>query len=510
MNLIQVSSTHDILSYFVTSFVSSFVECIITCAVGGSTISAVWHLAKGIGFEVKSISFYVFVIVVSVPTIWIALFWLKILFIPSSRGKLSIFSPFLINHCQISFRNDDMVTVVAGVYLILWTFLLTVGWSFSIRQNVIHYKMGNQLTAFPNCCESYGNNFQNWFTNEYIPSIIYQQQKKIENRKFLVFQPSSSLTFEQKVNGLLSSFALAIVSDRELLVDWSDDMNDIFKSPGWNWQFSKLFPQQKWTGHITFDFVTPPSFIVPPAHKWRWSDLLQSDISKKMFGSERIVMVNIDEFIAPLLWANPVYREQMCQLSNIDQIYANFASVLLNYSDKVLSISKRIKKEVGESSIIAVADSKLSPINKLKEMTDTMLRCMDSINNDQKTWLIKKQGHAISSVLNWKKIGIHSIFTVNDLECLKNVKIELQNAALLHYSDMTEAVVGFTGSKLAETIAFGRNKSFYLVLHRIPFCSEAAIRLPCIEKWPNIINSVGIDLKSFMVSEMNNFMHCQT
>ena len=95
LNLVQVSSTHDILLYFITSIVSSIAECIVTCVVGGSTVTAVWHLAKGIGLEAKSISFYIFLILVSIPTIWIALFWLKILFIPSSRGKLSIFSPFL-------------------------------------------------------------------------------------------------------------------------------------------------------------------------------------------------------------------------------------------------------------------------------------------------------------------------------------------------------------------------------------------------------------------------------
>lgn len=509
MNLVQVSSTHDILLYFITSIVSSIAECIVTCVVGGLTVTAVWHLAKGIGLEAKSISFYIFLILVSIPTIWIALFWLKILFIPSSRGKLSIFSPFLINQCQISFRNDDMVTVVAGVWLILWTFMLTIGWSFSIRQNVIYYKVGDKLASFPNCCDKYGNNFHNWFKNEYMPSIIYRQQRKIEKRKFLVFQPSSSFSFEKQVNGLLSSFALAIVSDRELLVDWSDEMNEIFKSPGWNWQFSKLFPKKKWLNHITFDLVTPPSFIVPPAHKWRWSDLLQADISKKMFGSEKVVMVNIDEFIAPLLWANPVYRKEMCQLSNIDQIYSNFASVLLNFSDKVVNISQKIRNEVGESAVIAIADSRLAAINKLKKMTDTMLRCMDAIDNEQKSWLINKQGSAISSVLKWKKIGIHAIFTLNDLDCLKNVKGKLRSAALLHYSDKAEAVVGFTGSKLAETIAFGRNISLYFVLHRIPFCSKVAIRLPCIEKWPNIINSAGINLDRFMVSEMNNFMNCR-
>ena len=300
-----------------------------------------------------------------------------------------------------------------------------------------------------------------------------------------------------------------MASERELLVDWSEEMNSIFKSPGWVWKYSILFPKKRWFGHITFDLVTPPSFIVPPAHKWRWSDLLQSSIGKKMFGKEKVVMVNVDEFIAPLLWVNPVYRDKMCKLSNIDQIYYNFASVLLNFSDQVLKVSEKLEKEVGETAIIAVINSKLPAINKFKKMTDTALRCMDAIDNNEKNWLIVKQGRTFSSIIKWKKVGVHRISFFDDLECLKNVKKELRMAALLHYANKAQAVVGFTGSKLAESAAFGVNKSLYMVLHRVPFCSKVAIRLPCIEKWPNIINSVGIDMDRFMVSEMNNFMHCQ-
>lgn len=510
MNLVQISSTHDILSFFVTSILSSIIECLITCIVGGSTVSAVWHLAKGVGFEEKSISFYIFIILISTPTICIALFWFKVLFIPSSRGKLSIFSPFFTNVCQISFRNDDMVTVVAGTWLILWTFLLSIGWSFSIRRNIIHYKIGDKFNVFPNCCYKYGNSFQSWFQKEYIPSIVSKQHEKIENRKFLVFQPSISLNFEQKINGLLSSFALAIITDRELLIDWPDDMDVLFKSPGWIWKYSTLFPQKKWYGHVTFDFVTPPSFIVPPAHKWRWSDLLQSNVTKTMFHSEKVVMVNIDEFIAPLLWANPVYRQKLCQLTNIDQIYSNFASVLLVFNDKVVKISKKIQKEVGSSTLISIADSSLAPLDSLNTMTSTLLRCMGSVDNDQRNWLIVKKGSSFLTNIKWTKVGDHNVYIFNELECLKNVKSDLQLASLFHYSKSAEAILGFTGSKLAESIAFGYNKSLYMVLHRIPFCSKVAIRLPCVEKWPNIVNSKGIDLSRFMVSEMNNFMHCQT
>ncbi|OHS99385.1 hypothetical protein TRFO_34152 [Tritrichomonas foetus] len=535
MHLIRLSaSAQGIISFFVTSILSSFFECVMLCLVGGSTVSSVWHLVIGLGYEEKSIAFYLVFIAISVPTIWIALFWFKILFIPSSRGKLSIFSPLPINVCQISFKNDDLIPVVAGTWLILWAFVLTIGWSFAIRQETLYYKLNNGITAFPNCCkrrgsfqesqfshnsdishntltsqENFETNFSDWFTNSYLPNIGFRQMRPIDERKFLVFQPDPSLSFEHQINGLLSSFALALVSDRELLVDWADDMNEAFLSPGWEWRYEKLFPKRPIT-HTILDLVTPPSFIVPPAHKWRWSDILQANISEKLFLFDKVVLVDCDEFIAPLIWANPVYRSFLCSICNIDEAYTNFASVLLVFSKNVKSLSTSIKTEIGNQSIISVADSTIASVHRLKTMTDTMLRCMDSIDNDQQSWLLIKKGSGFSSI-KWKKLGPHKIFTFDDLECLKKVKNQaLKTAALFHLTKSSEAIVGFTGSALAESLAYSSNKQLFLVLHRTPFCGNVAVRIPCVEKWNLILNSPGINLTQFMVSEMTNFMYCRT
>ena len=324
-----------------------------------------------------------------------------------------------------------------------------------------------------------------------------------------MFQPTPSLSFVQQINGLLSTFAFALITNRELLVDWDPDMDKIFLSPGWKWKFEDLFPTRPIT-HMIFDFVSTPSFIVPPAHKWRWANVLQSNLTEAMLqDSHQIIIINCDEFIAPFLWANPVYRQYLCKICNIDTIYANFASVLIKFSKKIVDLSNKIKNITGDSYSIAVGDSGVAALYRIRTMTDTMVRCMDYTNSSQNSWLFIRIKNSFSSI-KWKSVGNHKILIYDELECLKKVKQDYQTATLYCLAMTSNAIYGFTGSHLAESLAYSSGKQLYVVLHRIPFCGEATFRLPTIEKWPMILNSPGINLTKFMVSEMNNYMNSRS
>ena len=92
-------------------------------------------------------------------------------------------------------------------------------------------------------------------------------KEPLDNRKFLMFQAPLKSSFDQFVNGLFTAFTLAIVSDRELLIDYPDEYKDIFVSPGWEIDASRVWPSIPLT-YTLIDLFTPPSFIVPSSHKW--------------------------------------------------------------------------------------------------------------------------------------------------------------------------------------------------------------------------------------------------
>lgn len=505
----EIKSLNEMLNFFVTSLVSSIIECVILCIIGGATISSVWFIVLEIGFEEKSILFYLTLCAISIPVLWFALFWIKILYIPSSRGKLSIFSPLPTNICMIQmYKNEGIIPVVSGSWLIMWLFIITLGWSIAIRQDPISYKLHHKITGFHACCENGSGNFMEWYKKKYLPLIHRKQNLTLDQRKFIVYQPSASLNLEQQLNGLFSAFALSIISKREFLVDFQHEFQEVFEKPEWDWEYSKLFPSRPIT-HTILDFVTLPSYIVPPAHKWRWSDIVSSNISETLFRNDRIVMVDCDDFIAPLFWLNPLYRKTLCKICSIDQIYHNFAKVLLNWKVEVKHAADAISQEIHGNAVIAIADSRIASRSRLGKMLDTMMRCSDIANRNQKSWLIVKRGGGLGSFPKWDQIGPHNVYIYDDLECVKKMGTILRNAALHYTSLNATAIVGFTGSAIAESLAYGSGIPLYLVLHRVPFCGEVEIRIPCIQKWHLFLNSPGINITTFMTSEMSNQLKCR-
>jgi hypothetical protein len=463
------------------------------------------------GLEEKSVIQLIVFAAISIPAIWFSLFWIRVLFIPSSRGKLSIFSPIVTSSCQISFRNDDLIPIIAGSWLTIWLFLVTIGWSIAIRQEPVLYKSGHRLTSFPNCCQKIAKSdqFENWFETDYLPKILQRQRLAVAQRRFIVFQSSPSRAMHEQIGGLFTAFAFAMISGRELLVDWPPEMSAVLQTPGWEWDYSKIFRKKPITPAI-LDLVAPPSYIVPPAHKWKWADILQENITSKILGDDLVILVDCDDFLAPFLWLNRHYRSFLCGLCNIDEIHEKFGKVLLQWNDRVVQASNEIIKIMGESPVVLVADSKIASRQKLKQMTDTMMRCADASNHGKVPWLVLRNGGGLSSFPPWDMIGHHKQFFFESFNSLKNMNTLEEKAAVLYcMANVSKAVIGFTGSAIAESLAYAVGAPLYLVLHRTPFCGEVPIRIPCIKKWNSVLNSPAINLSKFMSAEMTNMLKCR-
>lgn len=63
--------------------------------------------------------------------------------------------------------------------------------------------------------------------------------------------------------------------------------------------------------------------------------------------------------------------------------------------------------------------------------------------------------------------------------------------------------------RAGESVALSNNVPFYSVFNSMPFCGEMTIKIPCLRKWNNILNSPGLKNLSFISSEMTNQQRCQ-
>jgi hypothetical protein len=139
-----------------------------------------------------------------------------------------------------------------------------------------------------------------------------------------------------------------------------------------------------------------------------------------------------------------------------------------------------------------------------------MLRCADLADDENGPWLIVKNGGGLSRFPAWEGIGDHQIFMYSQFLLREELETpELQAAVLYCLARLSKGVVGFTGSGIAESIAYSSGSPLYLVLHRTPFCSAVPIRIPCIPKWKSVLNSPAINLSRFMSAEMTNMHKCQ-
>lgn len=490
------------IAFVLTSIKTSFIDCVVLLVFGGVSLSASYYLTKAILETNDSVYFYIIYFSITFLLSWISIFWIKILFIPANRGKISVFSPFPINSIQISFKNDGLIPTVAGCWLSCWLLIVSVGWICGIRENSIYYRTLKIKNPIKPCCGNIKTNFTQWFHDEYLPKIKLMQNKPIESRKFILFQPLNNVPFEEKLFGLYTSFALSIISSRELIIEYQQNEFPL-KSPGWEWNFSKIFETTQHSKII--DLSTRPSFIVPDSHQWKWAELLNGDINNKILQSNQIILIDCNEFLAPLIWANPTYKNVLCQICTPQEIYSAFSSVFLHFDKKFTDMVNIYQPKSNYSLIITDYQSKSHV--KTRAMLDTIIRCISHETSENEEWVVVNIG-SISNFPSHQSYGGHKVSFYN-LEKLSITEHgQLYNSAVHIIGKKANKIIGFTGSSLAQSVAYSNKKPLLSVHHHSNFCGEESITIPCIKMWKFITNVPELNLGEIFNTEMFGYDNC--
>jgi len=478
------------------------VESLILVSIVSLTIIGTCEIVKYLGYEYGSFWYYFYVFPITVIVSSIPISWVQILFSRENRTRISFFEPFHYKNFGFASKNSNMLYSVCIFWITIWLSYCSIGWSLGLRSKGPERKQNSQLKNIISCCASSGLDFVSWFRTKYLPEMKIRQTKPNNQRQFVLFRPTPGLKLEQIIAGLFTSFTISVVSNRELIVDWPKSMGLILDNPGWNWNYHDI--KQFIKSEMVLDLESKPSLFFKPSHNWKWSDLLQKNISDSIFQAHQMIIVQCNEFVGSVLWANPVYRSLLCSLCSVIDAYKEFSSVLLNWNQRVINAAESISREIGYGALIMVPDKNVITRSKKDIMLDVMQRCGDSINHSTKEWLVIRNGESLRRFPKWDQIGPHHIDLLENLNSTKQFTKNMLMAAIHVYAKNSPAVIGFFGSQLMESLAYSSNKPLYFVFHRISVCGSASIRLPIISKWNEIVNQKGIDYEQFFTSEFVN------
>lgn len=488
--------------FFIGSLISSASECLILSLSGAASIASSWAIIEGAGFEKFSVNFCIIVIIFSFFLLWISIFWINVLFIPIVSGRISLFSPLTSYFFQIPFKTSRSVQVVAGFWLTLWLLVVTIGWSLVLKENPIIYHLNNKI-PYKRCCNSNQNNFYFWFITNYLQNITKLSEKAISNREFIVYQPSTSYTYVETLNGMFTAFVLAMLSGREFLINTNDEFSSTLKKPGWNWIYREVI-NDTLTSYAHYDLSVPPSHIITPL--FNWESLLLDDINRSFLGNNKVVYIDARDFLVPFFYANPHHRGFLCNICDISQIYTALSRQFLRYTDQIVNEAESLTSQIHNNYSVSLVSASGS---NLKQMVDTSLRCLSKQSkNEDQHWVIVQLGNIKKKLIKFHNISQHRIHIFGPSEIPSKYSREFRTAVLYYICSKADYVISFSGDSISESISLSSDIPIYVVYKNYPVCADVAVRLPCIKSWKRIMGSIGNDFDKVMIAEFINQYKC--
>ena len=213
-----------------------------------------------------------------------------------------------------------------------------------------------------------------WFQSQ-MPAILSNYAKShnrivhdmySKNSLFLVHEiPVNATSVHDSFLGLVSSFMLAIVTDRALLVQWTDDwltplpttdlsqlssgytfnasvdsrrvkLSDVFDKPGFEWDYDAFMDR----------YTRDSRDEEPELHAWdplyRINDLTCKNLGDHLKAHKFVKITNQDYFM-PLIQMNPHYSEWLETELTLTKSFADLFNFLLRPSATVLESIERFK-----------------------------------------------------------------------------------------------------------------------------------------------------------------------
>ena len=224
-------------------------------------------------------------------------------------------------------------------------------------------------------------------------AILHKEMWKrpVKEQRILVYHTTNE-GLGNRIEGLVSAFILAVVTDRAFVVDWraqskcNAELRDLFDNPGFDWEadWSRLrYDESKRQGFYYAYCRACPIRTRSADLTDTWDKLLCSP-NAGFDAESRIVSIRSTQWFAPVLAMNPHLREKVCRLFGAD-MYGTVAPKLLKLNAELRARMDAFKHEARwtpETEVISLQIRRLEGFGISEDIADAFLRCASAITKD--------------------------------------------------------------------------------------------------------------------------------
>ncbi|KAG0225934.1 hypothetical protein B0O80DRAFT_425464 [Mortierella sp. GBAus27b] len=225
--------------------------------------------------------------------------------------------------------------------------------------------------------------------------ILPEEEGGIPNdqKQFLVFQTSDD-GLGNRLQALLSTVVLAMVTKRAIVLDWmatpqcNANFTDLFQQPeNLQWDISTLFPERDerpeyyWRYQLWYAYCRGCAIRDAINPKSPWSSLLcEADLG--IYKTSPVVQVTSTHWFLPVIQHNPHWRQELCHMfpNSGQNAFQLLAAKLLKPSvdvqQKIDSVLKRVPDDV---TLIGLQVRRTENNAVDYGVEDAFLRCADEI-----------------------------------------------------------------------------------------------------------------------------------
>eukprot|EP00696_Hemimastix_kukwesjijk_P013164 gnl/Hemi2/2652_TR940_c0_g1_i1.p1 gnl/Hemi2/2652_TR940_c0_g1~~gnl/Hemi2/2652_TR940_c0_g1_i1.p1 ORF type:complete len:463 (+),score=87.93 gnl/Hemi2/2652_TR940_c0_g1_i1:84-1472(+) len=151
-------------------------------------------------------------------------------------------------------------------------------------------------------------------------------------RKFVIFEYNPAWTFTTQIQGLMSAYLLAVLTNRAFVVNW-ELIHQLFDLPllGLDWRYTEFLSDHR---NYQTDKANFRSLVV--AQTTAWVDFSASELLlcggnlALTFADSQYLVVQSNQYFVPLLFHNPEYTTNLCEAFSGSDIFQPTFKMLFN------------------------------------------------------------------------------------------------------------------------------------------------------------------------------------
>lgn len=357
-----------------------------------------------------------------------------------SQKTIAAFVSSFLQPCRHSFRQlitqrrafqiQSVITIVALLYV-----LLVFSTNEPLTKPVPSFGMPRKMCPANSPSLPFAKKFE-----EYKKFHADMLKRPREQQRLLVFNTVNE-GLGNRLEGLVSAFALAVLTDRAFVLNWyaqtkcNARISDLFASPGFDWTPSwKTLPLDGIEEENKFYYAYCRACPIRTRNKDNevaWESLL-CDPNAGFNSDARIISVKSTQWFAPVLAMNPNFKSQYCATFGSD-LFSTVAPFLLKLNPALSARKEQFKKEVGwhkDQEVVSLQIRRLEGFGISDEVANSFLRCGAAVGSGSETKYFLATDHIPTRELFKKQLAdrlihLNSVFDRNSKRGIQDALLEI-------------------------------------------------------------------------------------